>query len=126
MPSMAVASVVEHAIRRTRFRFARETDLQDGLERLFKSHPFTYQREVNLGEFGTIDFVLDLDTPFALGVEVKIDGALSAVTRQLHRYCQSDKVGAVMLVTSRIQLDRMPDRMCGKEVYVVPLIGSAF
>jgi len=117
----SAASLVEALIRSYRFRFSCEKDLQAGLEKLL-SGSFEYEREVSLGEHGTIDFMIEP----GLGLEVKTDGSLSQVTRQLHRYAQNEKVKALMLVTSRSQHDRMPAEMNGKQVYVVPLIGSAF
>lgn len=123
---MAIPSLVESTIKGTKFRFSSEKDLQDGLEKLFLMKPFIYSREVDLGVESRIDFLLDEDTSMPLGIEVKVDGSLSAVTRQLHRYAQSPKIGQLMLVTSKMQHDHMPREMNGKQIYVVHLGGSVF
>lgn len=116
--------LIEEAIKRTRFRFSCEKDLQEGLSLLFVQQQIAFRREVDLGEHGRIDFLIDSDQ--GIGLEVKVDGSLTAVTRQIHRYAQSEHVGVIILVTSKLTHDHMPVTMNGKQVYVVPLIGSAF
>jgi hypothetical protein len=110
------------AIRRARFRYVTEKDLQDGLEMLFKRLGIPYQREVHLGAAGVIDFVIDGDC----GLEVKIKGGRNPVLAQLERYAERDEVKTLTLVTARSQLTRMPTTIKGKSLYVADLAGSRF
>jgi hypothetical protein len=67
-----------------------------------------------------IDFLIGGE----VGAEVKIDGSLTEVTTQLHRYAQSDRVKALVLISSRMRLDNMPSTLNGKPLRVVTLAGG--
>ena len=118
---MSEVDLVARAIASRRFRFSRERELQDGIAFALRDEAIAFRREARLGESGCIDFLCD----GGVGLEVKVGGPLAAVTRQLHRYACSDDVRALVLVTSRRTLDRLPDAMMGKPVRVVHLLGSA-
>jgi len=77
------------------------------------------QREVRVGSADRIDFLL----PGGLGVEVKINGSLSGLTRQVHRYAQREEISALIVVTTRHRLAQLPDTMHGKPVRVVKVGG---
>ena len=61
-----------------------------------------------------LDFFLD-----GLAIEVKIDGSLSALTRQVHRYAQHSAVTGIIVVTSLPRLKHLPDAINGKPVRFV-------
>src|SRR5690349_19730852 len=96
-----------------RFDCSTEESLQDGLEQLFVSQAIGFMREARLTGSDRIDFLL-LDQPpilrerrgpsalTGLGVEVKIQGSLSALTRQLHRYAKSDRITGLVVVTAKV------------------------
>lgn len=107
-----VAQVSRHA-----FAFADERELQDGLAVVLG--PLGAAREVRLGPTDRIDFLL----PGGVGVEVKVDGSLPALTRQVHRYAQRAEISALLIVTSRRRLAALPEEMNGKPVRVV-LVGG--
>lgn len=109
------------AIASRRFRFAHERELQEGVARALSDEAIPFRREARLGDAGCIDFLCDQ----GVGLEVKIGGPLAAVTRQLHRYANANEVRALVLVTSRLTLDRLPTSMMGKPLRVVHLLGSA-
>lgn len=111
---------ISGVLRAHRFRFSSELQLQDGIENALRADGVVFERERQLGH-DRVDF-------FAGGValEVKVDGSLSAVTRQLHKYAQHPDVSAVVLATTRMLHDRMPAEMCGKPVRVVVLRTGAF
>jgi hypothetical protein len=113
--------LVARAIASRRFRFGRERELQEGIARALADESIVFTREARLGEAGCIDFLCD----GGVGLEVKVGGALAAVTRQLHRYACCDDVRALLLVTSRRALDRLPEAMMGKPVRVLHLLESA-
>lgn len=79
-----------------------------------------FEREVRLSTHDRIDFLCD-----AVGVEVKVDGSLAAVTRQLHRYAQSPRVRHLVLITTKLQHARAGGTMNGKTVAVAHLIGCS-
>ena len=95
------------------FAITCEEDLQVGVGRALERAGVVAERERKLGR-DRVDFFVD-----GIAVEVKIEGSLSAVTRQLHRYSEHPDVKAVLLVTTKMQHDRMPETMSGKPVRVV-------
>ena len=113
--------LVARAIASRRFRFAHERELQEGIARALADESIAFTREARLGDAGCIDFLCNE----GIGLEVKVGGPLAAVTRQMHRYACRDEVRALLLVTSRRALDRLPETMMGKPVRVVHLLGSA-
>lgn len=104
-------------VARHAFTFADERELQDGLAIVLA--PLCAVREVRLGPTDRIDFLL----PGGVGVEVKVDGSLLALTRQVHRYAQRVEISALLIVTSRRRLAALPDEMNGKPVRVVVVGG---
>lgn len=55
------------------------------------------------------------------GIEVKIKGSLTEVTRQVHRYAQSEQVESLILITARGSHRGLPREMNGKRVIVIYL-----
>lgn len=78
------------------FHFQSEADLQLGIERVLKDASIEFKREVRLTDADRIDFMVG-----TIGIEAKIDGSLSDVTRQLHRYAQLNEIESLILVTTR-------------------------
>jgi len=112
-------AAITRALRAHRFRYDQETELQEGIGEVLRAAGIAYEREVSLGRGDRIDFVAG-----GVGIEVKRAGGLSAVTRQLHRYAQAPTLEALVLVTDRMQLTRLPDTLGGKPVAVVSLLGG--
>lgn len=104
-----------------RCRFTNERELQDGIERALTAGKLAFTREASLSAKDRVDFLVG-----DIAVEIKVDGTLANVTRQLHRYAEHETVAAVVLVTSRMQHKAMPEEMVGKPVRVVHLVWSAF
>jgi hypothetical protein len=100
-----------------RYPIGSESDFQAGVESVLQQHEIPFVREWDLGrEFGRIDFYLP---QFCTGIELKVKGSPSDVARQLYRYCQSPDVAAVVLLTGRHRLARMPASMNGKPLMSV-------
>lgn len=106
------------ALGKYRYLVGSEAELQNAVAIALKDAGVVFDRERGLGR-DRVDF-------FAQGVaiELKIDGSLSDVTRQLHRYAQHPEVTAVLLVTTRMLHDRMPREMCGKRLRVLRVAGG--
>jgi hypothetical protein len=105
---------------RHRFRCITEADVQAAIARIFTEASVPFRREVALGDAGIIDFVVGDN----LGIEVKTDGGLSAVTRQLHRYAQCDELASLVLATTLLRHRRMPATLGDKPLAVVHLAGG--
>lgn len=103
---------------RWRFNYQKEKDLQDGIETVLRAAGVEFEREKNLVEFGTIDFLLR----GGIGIEVKIKGSPADVIRQLHRYAQSPQIASLVLVTGKLSHGRsFPAELQAKPLYVVHL-----
>ena len=103
-----------------RFNHVTEDDLQRGIAQILGKLDLDFTREVHLSPKDRIDFMVG-----EIGIEVKDDGSLTALTRQIHRYLQFDSVESLLVVTTRSQHLRIPSQLSGKEVrvyYVNPLL----
>ena len=123
---MPVVFAIEHAdrirdeVRRHRYRFNKEIELQDGLAVVLTGMGQRAEREVRLGPGDIIDFL----TPEGVGIEVKIGGGLADVTRQIHRYASHAAVKAILLITTRAIHSAIPPRINGKSVQVCTVGGG--
>lgn len=113
-----VAALSEH-----RFRTTNEADLQAAIARLFDSLGIEYAREVHIGRGAAdrIDFLCG-----HVGVEVKVQGSVSEIARQLQRYADSKMVEHLVLATTmRRHAVLLDDAKFGeKRVRVVRLAGG--
>lgn len=101
-----------------RLRASSERQLQQALAELFVGAHVAFEREVSLTTTDRVDFLVG-----RVGLEVKVDGSLTMVTRQLHRYAQSTLVDELVLVTTRVQQARLPAEIAGKRIHVAALMG---
>lgn len=118
----AVALRVRQAIEAYRYTFTDEKELQTALADALGRAGLVFQREVVLSPRDRVDFLLEP----GVVVEVKIDGGLSDLTRQLYRYAQLERVQALVVVTSRARLVNVPGTMNGKPALVVELRGGCW
>lgn len=116
-----LVATVERVLSGHRFRYDDERQLQTGIETALRAAGLDVQREASLGAAGTIDFLID-----GLGIEIKVRGSRAEVTRQVHRYLQHDSVIALLLVTTRAELSRIPPLISGKRVFTHHLTSGAF
>lgn len=79
------------------YLYCDEDELQQGIAQVLGDAGVAFDREWRAAAAGRIDFRVG-----GVGVEVKVDGSLPAVLRQLHRYaCCSEFPDGLVLVTSR-------------------------
>ena len=116
------AAEIATLLRAARFQFSSEDDLQRGIDGLLKSRGLTVQREVVLGPHDRIDFLLD----GGIGIEVKVRGNASDLGRQVERYMENPRVSTVIVVTSRMTHQMLPETISEKPVLVVHLMASMF
>jgi hypothetical protein len=102
-----------------RFRAPSEADLQLGIATVLEGAGVPFTREVRLSAGDRIDFLVG-----DVGIECKIDGSLAALIRQLDRYALRDRVGALVVATTRLKLTRVPRELHGKPVLAFPTMGG--
>lgn len=113
---------ITYALTHQRMPTAPESLLQDRIASCLTAVSVPFEREVVLTAKDRIDFLIGGE----LGLEVKVDGSLSDVTRQLHRYAQCERVTHLLLVSTRMRLRSIPCELNGKRVDFLHLTGAAF
>ena len=111
---------VTAAVQSYRFRFRNEDELQTGIGRVLEQEGIAFERERPLGR-DRVDFFAS-----GIAIEIKVDGSLNEVTRQIFRYSMHPDVTEIILVTCRMLHNRMPDEMSSKPVKVVVVSSGAF
>lgn len=107
-----------------RYRYKNEKDLQQGVNLVLTGLGLEFEPEVSLTPRDRIDFLAG-----TLGIECKADDSsggtsLAAVTRQLMRYAQSDKVKELVLLTTMSKHKNLPETLNNKPLYIVHLLLS--
>jgi hypothetical protein len=118
-----------------RLTYSTEADLQLALndvltrEQTLGNPVIMFDREHRLDPENRIDFLVTLRLgprvhrpETHIGVEVKINGALAAVTRQLERYAQFPSIDELLLVTNRARHHGIPYEIYGKPVVLCSLV----
>jgi hypothetical protein len=109
--------LLRNLLQRYRYRCTDEKELQEAIAAMLDQAGFDFEREKCLSKASRVDFWF----PDGVALEVKTEGAYTAVLRQLHRYAEHPDVRAVILATTRELHRRMPESLCGKPVHVVML-----
>lgn len=102
-----------------KFHYKDEKELQHGIGLVLTELGVDWKAEVVLTPKDRIDFMVG-----EIGIEVKVDFPEAAVTRQLWRYAQHDKIKALILVTTRSKHRDLPAEINGKPLFVVWLLNS--
>lgn len=105
------------ALRRFRFRFNSERELHKGIAQCLDSLGISYSYEHSISSTDRLDFLVG-----TIAIEAKVDGSLADLTRQVHRYAKSDRVQAIVVVSSKARHRQLPREIQGKPVRVVPLV----
>lgn len=113
------AQDIVRALERYRYEEASEDELQRAVASALVIEGIAFDRERSLSRTDRIDFWAD-----RTGIECKTAGSLAEVTRQLFRYAESAEVDALILVTTRLKLARVPRQINGKAVHVVATMGG--
>lgn len=111
------AELISQSLERWKYNVTTEAELQSAVASALHVYSWPFREQVEIAPKDRIDFVV----AFCIGVELKVKGSLAAVTRQLHRYALSDKIAALVLVTTVHRLARVPRLLNGKRVHVVSL-----
>lgn len=122
MTTEALVERVRSVLTAMPLRTTVEALLQEQIAAALAAAALPFSREVHLSKKDRIDFLCG----GALGLEVKVDGGVSDVTRQLHRYAQSERIARLVLVSTRMRLLTIPRELNGKRVDFIHLAGGAF
>lgn len=119
-PAHEQALRIAQVLERVRFHEETEEALQRGVETVLRRHSDNgFGQEVRLTATDRIDFMVG-----RVGIECKTQGGVAAVIRQLFRYAQHPDVDALVLLTTRAQLARVPAILNGKPVVVACTLGG--
>lgn len=103
-----------------RFTFKDEAGLQESIAAALETSGCAVEREVRLDAHSRIDILVG-----RVGIEVKVKGSPTEVTRQLQRYAHSDLVDEIVLVTHRSAHGGfLPNEIGTKPVHVAWIGGS--
>lgn len=108
--------VVVALIQGHRYTWQSERELCDHLERVFQIAGLPYAREYRLSAADRPDFMIG-----DVAVEVKVAGSLEAALRQCERYTHHDKVGGIVLATSRARHRITPEESAATLTWAKPL-----
>ena len=100
------------------YNFSTEEEFQTGLAKALASGGVEFRREVILSKRDRIDFMLD----GGVGIEVKIDGSISALTRQIFRYAELPEINGLLVVVSANRLANLPTEINGKPIQSVRIM----
>lgn len=110
----SLAARIAQLVKATRFAYASERDLQQGVGELLNESGIEAQPEVRITG-GRIDYLAGAGT---VGIEIKVQEPAKKVERQLRGYAAGD-VEALVLVTTRSKHLSVPRELEGKPVRVV-------
>ena len=116
--------IVADALANLSSRFRDEYELQDNVARALRAAGLAFDRE-RVFSTGRVDFAVTVDGATVV-VEVKVDGDVAGVTRQIVRYLSHEEVVGVVLVSSRaVHSAALVSDINGKPVRVVrPTAGA--
>ncbi|MBX3579984.1 MAG: hypothetical protein KF723_22500 [Rhizobiaceae bacterium] len=98
-----------------RLPLAREKETQTAIGAALAENGVEFDREVDLGGRNIIDFL----TADRVGIEVKIAGSARTIHRQCVRYCETGKLSALILASSRAS--GFPGEIAGVPCFVLSL-----
>lgn len=108
--------IVAGILAKHKFTLSDERALQNEIAVVLEAKGFNIDREVRLSNRDCIDFMIRMS---GIGIEVKIKGSAADIYRQCKRYCESDKIHRLILVTNRSM--GLPDKINGKDCYLLSL-----
>ena len=69
-----------------------------------------------------VDFLIGSE----IGIEIKVDGSWTQVSKQIQRYLKSERLKCLILITTRSKHRSVPAELNGKMVYQAVLLNQAF
>lgn len=115
-----LAAILDAELRRRSFRFSRETELQELLATLLAELGIDYSREFR-AQLGRYDFLCG-----EVVIEVKVRGSYAEALAQADRYCQSEQVSGVIILSSAPWSQSRESEHRGKPVRCVRIWRASF
>jgi len=112
---MGAVSSILGFLSSTRVRVSTEQAMQDDVQSILEQMNVTFIREARIGKKDIIDFL----AVGGIGIECKVKKGWSKmqVYKQLERYCQSDQIKIIVLLTSMYMT--LPAMIEGKRTHVI-------
>ena len=104
------------------FRFTNERDLQDGIALALTAASIPFTREHRLGTTDRVDFLI---AP-GIAVEIKVDGSLMALLRQVQRYASHASVQSIVAIGTPAWLTKLPVEISGNPLHGPRHMASVF
>jgi len=120
-PQHASASHLSWYLGGFRYELTDEESIQRGIEEALRMGDFEFEREARLSAADRPDFLVQ-----GVAIEVKRQGRLNSLLRQLARYAAHDRVLELLVVTARMQATDLPSELNGKPIECLVLLGSVF
>jgi hypothetical protein len=102
-----------------RYRYSSEVELQEGISDALKTNAIEHKRECALGRPDRPDFLVG-----SLAIEVKINGSLSSLLRQISRYTKHTEISGVLVIGSPHWLPLVPGTLNEKPIRNLRLMRS--
>jgi hypothetical protein len=109
--TVSVVDSIRATFRGVTFLTREEAELQHLVARELTRSGIDHEEQVKLGPGERIDFMCG-----PVGLELKTKGGLAPLIRQLDRYAVSDRVAALVVLSTRRQLTFLPSELRGKPV----------
>jgi hypothetical protein len=107
-----IAEPFIEALRGKAVRAGNERELNEVVADLFRAAGLSFASEYRLNPKDRVDFFMA-----GLGIELKTDGSVSALLRQLDRYAASDEIKELLLISTRRKLCLLGvDELRGKPI----------
>lgn len=115
-PLADIAEMICGRLTSYRLSVSTEAALHVDVDRVLHTIYPLVEHEYDLGGgHGRIDFYIP---ELQIGLELKVKGGAALVARQLHRYCQSPKLRALVLVTTNPLHSRLPKEINGVSLHL--------
>jgi hypothetical protein len=105
---------LEAALRNLSVLTAKEEELQDAVRRRFVEMSVPFEEQVRADTKNRFDFMHD-----HIAIELKVQGGLPALTRQVDRYLALQDVLGLLVITTRRQHLLLPAELRGKPIRAV-------
>jgi anthranilate phosphoribosyltransferase len=115
---MSTAGTIKHVLgvlETQRFDLSDEYATQQGIGKALTAAGISHAAEVRLDARSRLDFLVE----GGITIEVKLQASAREIHRQLLRYCQHERVQAVILATARTI--GLPSELNGKPCHIAQL-----
>lgn len=102
-------------LKKYKYSLNTESELQNEIENTLKKENIPFKRELKINKENRPDFIINDE----IALEVKIKGTAKNIFNQCKRYCETNKIKSLILVTRKHI--GFPKQINGKDCYIVIL-----